>query len=224
MSDPQGGAHTPAPLFSSSSPDGQLHAPTFERNGAPILEALRNLLPSTPAGAVIEIGCGSGQHGVALATAFQDRAIVPTDIVEAHRASAAAHAAAAGLSNVALPRALDASTDWADQVADVAPIAMVLAINVVHIAPWTVAEGLFRGAARVLAPGGLLTLYGPFRKNGEAMAPSNEAFDESLRQRDPRWGIRSIDDLDSLAGADGLALAQELAMPANNRIVAWRRR
>lgn len=222
MHDPADDGQSSAPRFSASDADGRLYAPTFERNGGPILNVLAGLLTGTP-GAIVEVGCGSGQHSVALGVAHPDRTVVPTDIVAAHHTSAAAHAVAAGLSNVQSPRTLDAAADWAETVTDLAPVAMVLAVNVVHIAPWAVAEGLFKGAGQVLTPGAALALYGPFRVPGELMVPSNTAFDEHLRARDARWGIRALDDLDALAVAAGLGPHERTEMPANNLIAAWRR-
>jgi hypothetical protein len=95
--------------------------------------------------------------------------------------------------------------------------------NVIHIAPWSVAEGLFAGAGRHLRADGRLFLYGPFRRNGIHNAPSNEAFDESLRRDNPQWGVRDSADLRALAGANGLRLAEIVEMPANNAVLVFAR-
>ncbi|MHC8508228.1 MAG: DUF938 domain-containing protein [Rhodospirillales bacterium] len=93
----------------------------------------------------------------------------------------------------------------------------------IHIAPWAAAEGLMRGAGRILAAGGLLFLYGPFREGGRHTAPSNAAFDESLRAQNPAWGVRDLDEVTALAAASGLALEERIPMPANNLTVIFRR-
>jgi SAM-dependent methyltransferase len=119
------------------------------------------------------------------------------------------------LSNVAAPIAIDASsTDWGveDQRFDA-----ILSMNMIHIAPWAAAVGLFMGAGRLLKPGGILFLYGPFKQGGVHNAPSNEEFDRSLKSRDRDWGVRDMDDLTALASANGLRFVRSVAMPANNR-------
>ena len=213
---------SPAPTISHVAADGRLHAPTFDRNRDAIATALAPLL-ATVTGAVLEIGCGSGQHAAALAAGFPDRQIVPTDPMPEHRASADAWARAEGLHNMGRARDLDAATDWAPTVADLRPLALVLAINVIHIAPWPVAEGIVRGAARALAPGGHLAFYGPFIEPGKPLADSNVAFDASLRERHPEWGIRSLTAIAGLATLAGLVGPGVAALPANN-IVAWFRK
>jgi SAM-dependent methyltransferase len=219
--EPEGGGAGQAPRFERAEPDGRLYAPTFARNGQPIRDAL---LPQLDVeGAILEIGCGSGEHAAAIAAACPGRRVLATDIDEAHRRSAAAHAQAAGLGNAAPPRSLDAAADWAAGVADLSPLALVLAINIVHIADWSVSEGLFAGAGRVLAPGGLLALYGPFVEPDRPLADSNVAFDAGLRARNPAWGIRALDDLERLAGAAGLVSRRVDRLPANNLLVTWRR-
>jgi SAM-dependent methyltransferase len=100
----------------------------------------------------------------------------------------------------------------------------VVCINMIHIAPWSACEGLVRFAARALAPGGVLYLYGPYRIAGAPFAPSNDAFDASLRERDPAWGVRALDDVTALAEAAGFTREAVVAMPANNHSVVFRRR
>jgi SAM-dependent methyltransferase len=209
------------PGIARAEPDGRLFAPSFDRNHAPIAEALAPWL-AVP-GPVLEIGCGTGQHTAVLAAAHPDCRFLPTDIFPEHRASAVAWARAGGLGNVLEPRHLDAALDWAPAVADVAPFAMVLAINVVHIAPWAVTEGLIRGAAAVLAPGGTLALYGPYIEADRPLAESNAAFDASLRARDPAWGLRRVTDLAALAAAAGFGPATVIPRPANNIVLGFRR-
>jgi hypothetical protein len=219
---PSGGAVSSAPLFDRTEGDGRLFAPTFARNGWPIREALLPQIAGL-AGNIVEIGCGSGEHAAALAAACPDRLVLPTDIDDGHRCSAAAHARFQALPNVQTAISIDASEDWADAVAHLGPLALVLAINVVHIAPWRVAEGLMAGAGKALGQGGLLALYGPFIEPDRPLVESNRAFDASLRARNPAWGIRALTDLNRLAMASGLAGPTVAPLPANNLLVAWRR-
>lgn len=175
---------------------------------------------------MLEVGSGTGQHAVACARALAPRIWRPTDPDPLHLGSIAAWAAEAALPNLAPPLALDATrpADWtAARAALAAPPAAIFSANVIHIAPFAVAEALLAEAGATLAPGGLLLLYGPFLEAGET-APSNRAFDASLRARDPAWGLRDTADLAPLAAAAGLAPARRIAMPANNLILAFARR
>jgi len=197
----------------------KLHAPSAERNRGPIADVLARVLPAR--GTVLEIAAGSGQHTVHFAARFPALTWQPTDLDDDALASIAAWAADAGLPNVRPPLRLDASADdWPVPAADA-----VVSINLIHIAPWAAARGLFRGAARVLAAGGgdLLYLYGPYRFDGAFTAPSNAAFDASLRQRDPAWGVRDVRDLEAEAAPHGLRLAEVVAMPANNHSLIFRK-
>ena len=192
------------------------HAPATERNREPIRAVLARELPAH--GTVLEIASGSGEHAVAFARAFPALTWQPTDTSPAALASIAAWRAEAGLANLAAPLALDVTTPWPLAHADA-----IVCINMVHIAPWEAALALFAGAGRLLAPEGLLYLYGPYRFDGAFTAPSNAAFDESLRARDPRWGIRDVRELEAAAAAHGLALRETIAMPANNHSLIVRR-
>ena len=201
--------------------DARLRSPAFPRNGGPILEALRPHLAGR-AGRALEIGCGPGEHALALARAFPDLDWLPTDPDPEAVSSTAAWRAAEGPANLRAPLRLDAAKDWGD-AAPPAAFALVLAINVVHISPWATALGLVSGAGRALAPGGLLALYGPFLEDGVETAPSNLDFDRSLRARDPRWGLRRREDVDALAASAGLAPVEVARLPANNILAVWRR-
>ena len=195
--------------------DRKQHAPATERNREPIREVLARTLPA--AGTVLEIASGSGQHAVHFAAAFPALVWQPSDASEVARASIAAWRAEAQLANLRAPIALDvAAASWPLERADA-----IVCINLVHIAPWQAALGLFDGAARLLAPGALLYLYGPYRFGG-VTAPSNEAFDRWLRERDPAWGVRDVDELTAAAGRHGLALREVVAMPANNHSLVFR--
>lgn len=197
---------------------GRLSAPSAERNRQPITEALMPILGSA-SGLVLEIGSGTGQHAVAFATAFPGLEWQPSDLVETHLASIRAWADHAALPNLRAPMRLDAAASWPD----LGPLTAVISINVIHIAPWEVAEGIVRGAARALASGGHLIFYGPFREGGRHTGEGNERFDAVLRAENPAWGVRDIDDLSALAAREGFGPAAITQMPANNRLVACRR-
>lgn len=201
--------------------DARRASPAFPRNIGPITDALRPLLDGA-AGRALEIGCGPGEHAVSLARAFPTLHWLPTDPDPEAIASTAAWRAAEGPANLAAPRRLDAAADWAPAVAEAGPFAVVLAVNVIHIAPWAVAEGLVAGAAAVLAPGGALALYGPFLTDEPPTAPSNLAFDRGLRARDPEWGVRPLAAVNALARAVGLEGPAVMRLPAENLLVAWR--
>ncbi len=186
-------------------------APAVARNREPILQVLRGLLPS-PAH-VLEIASGTGEHAVWCAGQMPDVTWQPTDRDADALASIAAWRAASGLANLLSPVPLDAEAPdyWPTTRVDV-----VVAINMIHIAPWSATRGLMRGAARVLEPGGLLYLYGPFRTPGVPLAPSNAAFDASLKARDAAWGIRDLQAVADEAAGHGLSLVETITMPANN--------
>jgi SAM-dependent methyltransferase len=204
--------------------DGRLDAAAFHRNHAAIAPVLENFLRGHP-GDVLEIGSGTGQHVVAFASRMPAVTWWPTDFNDNHLRSIAAWRKHAGLGNVKEPIRLDASAaDW--QLAEQglpAWFAAMFCANVIHISRWAVAEGLFAAAGRHLAPGGRLFLYGPFKRDGAHNAPSNAAFDESLRARDPSWGVRDIADVKKLGAANGLRLVELTEMPSNNAILVFER-
>jgi Protein of unknown function (DUF938) len=193
-----------------------LSSPAALRNREPIAAVLAGELPAS--GVVLEIASGSGEHAAHFAARFPQLRWQPSDPDAAARASIAAHVA--GLPNVLPPLALDAAAaDWPLARAD----AMV-AINMVHISPWASTEGLLAGAARLLPAGGLLYLYGPYRRDGVPTAASNEAFDADLKARDPEWGLRTVETVAALAAAHGIVLERTVEMPANNLSLVFRRR
>lgn len=192
------------------------HAPAASRNREPIREVLARELP--PRGTVLEIASGSGEHAVAFARAFPAVTWQPSDADEGALASIAAWREEAALPNLAPPLRLDVTAPWPIEQADA-----IVCINMVHIAPWEAALALFAGAGRLLAANALLFLYGPYRFGGVYTAPSNEAFDASLRARDPRWGVRDVDDLRAAAAGQGLHLHDMVALPANNHALVFRR-
>jgi SAM-dependent methyltransferase len=197
-------------------PDGARTSPATVRNREPILEVLR---PRLSTGArVLEVASGAGEHAMFLASALPGVRWQPSDRDPEALASIAAWRQAVGPANLAAPSRLDAA-DLATWPAE--PFEAVVCINMVHISPWIASEGLMAGAARVLAPGGRLFLYGPYVEAGVETAPSNLSFDESLKRRDPAWGLRDLADVKALAAANGLEFAERIAMPANNLIVVF---
>lgn len=197
--------------------DARIEAPAAQRNRDPILAVLRRVLP--PSGLVLEVASGSGEHAAHFAAALPGLDFQPTDPDPSRRASIDAWAAATGLANIRAALALDAaSLAWPVERA-----AAVLCCNMIHIAPWAAATGLVAGAARALGQGGVLVLYGPFRRNGRHTAPSNAAFDASLRERNPDWGIRDLEAVAALAAAAGFGPPDIVEMPANNLCLILRK-
>jgi len=193
-------------------------APAALRNREPIAQALGEWLP--PAGVVLELASGTGEHAIFFGERFPTLEWQPSDVHPDALASIAAWRDAAGLPNVLPPLALDAaSPDWPISRADA-----MLSINMVHISPWAAALGLLDGAARVLPVGAPLILYGPWLKDDIAPAPSNAQFDADLRRRDSQWGLRRVEDFEAAAAERGLELEQTRVMPANNMMLLLRRR
>lgn len=187
------------------------------RNSDPIADVLRTCLPR--AGLVLEIASGTGEHALHFARAFPHLTFRPTDFDPDSLASIAAWREAEGPANLLAPLRLDAAAaDWPVDRADA-----ILCINMVHISPWAATAGLMAGAGRLLQAGALLYLYGPYRRNELATAPSNEAFDVSLRERDPDWGLRQLEDVIAEGSARGLAFERLVEMPANNLSLVFRR-
>jgi SAM-dependent methyltransferase len=201
----------------SDRPDPRVYAPAVARNREPILAVLRRVLPKR--GLVLEVASGSGEHAAFFAAALPHLLWQPSDRDPRALQSIAAFRAASGATNLLPPLTLDAAAaDWPLTRADA-----VVAINMIHIAPWSAAEGLMAGAARLLPEGGALYLYGPYKEAGRHTAPSNEAFDADLRARDPRWGVRDLGEVIALAERHGLIHVETVAMPANNRSIIFRR-
>jgi SAM-dependent methyltransferase len=195
----------------------KLDAPAALRNRDPIAAVLADALPAT--GRVLMIAEGSGIHAVHMARRFPHLRWLPSDPDPAARASIAAFRAEANLANLDEPIDLDVIRDgWPVEQADA-----IVCINLVHISPWTATQGLLAGAARTLPPGGVLYVYGPFLRRGVATAPSNVTFDQSLRARNPAWGLRSVEDVEILAAAAGLRLETIVGMPANNLSLLFRK-
>jgi len=190
------------------------HAPATLRNRMAIADVLREVLPFS--GTVLEVASGSGEHVAYFAEEFPALEWQPSDPDPAARVSIAAWCD--GIVNVAPPLDLDAgAADWSVERADA-----VLCINMVHISAWSATLGLLAGAARGLAAGAPLILYGPFLQTDVPTAPSNLAFDESLRARDPRWGLRQVELVERVAAGHGLTLDRLVEMPANNLLLVFR--
>jgi hypothetical protein len=207
-------------------PDGRLDAPAFHRNHRPIWAVLQPFLTGK-SGDVIEAGSGTGQHVVDFARRTPEIIWWPSDLNAQHLKSIDAWRAHAGLSNIRPPLRIDLTDpSWCPEMQGGSGPGELLAVfcaNVIHIAPWRVAEGLFAGAARYLRADGRLFLYGPFKRHGKHTAISNAVFDTSLRGRDAEWGVRDIEALEKLAGSVGLVLHEIAEMPANNLILVFSR-
>jgi SAM-dependent methyltransferase len=207
-------------------PDGRLDAAAFHRNHAPIWAVLQPFLAGK-SGDVVEAGSGTGQHVVHFAKHTPGIIWWPSDLNERHLKSIEAWRAHAGLPNIRPPLRIDLTDPaWCPAMHDGSGPGELLAVfcaNVIHIAPWRVAEGLFAGAGRYLRADGRLFLYGPFKREGKHTAMSNAVFDTSLREQDAEWGVRDIADLEKLAADVGLPLVETVPMPANNMILVFRR-
>jgi hypothetical protein len=198
-----------------SVPDARLDAPAFHRNCMPIWAVIAPFLEGR-SGHVLELGSGSGQHVIEFARRAPHIVWWPSERGEAELQSIAGWRANARLPNVQAPSCIDvAGSNW-KEASDFPALLAIVCINVLHIAPWRVAKGLFAGAQRYLAKDARLFVYGPFMREGKHTAPSNAAFDRSLRGQDPEWGVRDTADVAVLAAARGLRLAEVAPMPANN--------
>ena len=206
--------------------DGRLDAPAFHRNHEAIRAVLQPFFAGE-SGDVVEAGSGTGQHVVDLARHFPEIIWWPSDLNDQHLKSIAAWRAHAGLANIRPPLRIDLSDPgWCLEMHDGSGPANLLAVfcaNVIHIAPWRVAEGLFAGAGRYLREAGRLFLYGPFKRGGKHTAMSNAVFDTSLREGNPEWGVRDVEALEELAAGAGLVLIEAIEMPANNLTLVFER-
>ena len=191
-------------------------APSAERNREPIREVLKRVL--TGSGLLLEIGSGTGQHAAYLAKDFPAYRWQPTDLPEKLK-DINDWAGESGTGNVLPALALDLSkAEWLVEKADA-----IVCINTIHIVAWLFVENLFRGAGKVLKPGGIMFVYGPYEYSDRPLEPTNSEFNEWLKMRDPNSGIRRFDDVNTLANENGLVLEGDEAMPANNRSIWWRK-
>ena len=199
------------------SADVRLHSPACLRNRDSILEVLKRVLP--PSGILLEVASGSGEHAAYMAPKLSPLIWQPSEVEEALRASIGAYVDETASPNLMPPLRLDVYQEvWPLSRADA-----LVCINMLHIAPWSAAEALLRGASRLLSPGGVLYLYGPFIREDAETAPSNLAFDESLRARNAEWGLRRLETLTALAESWDLSLEETVEMPANNLSLIFRR-
>jgi SAM-dependent methyltransferase len=208
-----------------AAPDGRLDAPAFHRNHEAIWSAISGFL-SAQSGDVVEFGSGTGQHAVTYAPRTPQLSWWPSDINPSHLASIEAWRRHAGPTNLRAPQRIDLTDPawtWDNDGQPGGQLCAMLCINVLHISPWRISQNLLSGAARFLRPDGRLFVYGPFMRDGQHTAPSNAAFDASLRAQNPDWGVRDIGDLSTLAQDDGLTLAETVPMPANNLVLAFAR-
>jgi hypothetical protein len=205
--------------------DERQTAPAAERNKEPILTVLMRVLPES--GVVLEIASGTGQHVVHFARELPCLTWQPSDPDPQMRASIVAWVAEAGLPNVRPPLDLDVCSEaWPLERVDAWPVERadaVVCINMIHIAPWDATLHLMGGASRLLPVRGVLVLYGPFRRFGRHIAPSNEVFDNQLKRTDPAWGVRDLEVVASVADQNGFALEEVIEMPANNLSVVFHR-
>jgi hypothetical protein len=221
----------------STSPDARRYASATERNREPILAVLQRVLPTT--GTMLEVSSGTGEHAVFFAPRLAPRQWLPSDLNPEARHSIAAWQEAAPADNLHPPLALNAAAPrWPvdSQPSDSQPaedlppaldlqrhpITALVNINMIHISPWAACLGLMAGAGRILPSGGVLYLYGPYKQGGQHTAPSNAAFDASLQAQNPQWGVRDLETVVAAAEAEGLALVETVAMPANNLSVVFR--
>jgi len=214
-------------------PDDRQFASATQRNREPILAILQRILP--PTGTVLEISSGTGEHAIFFAPALRPRQWLPSDPDPIARASIAAWSRECPADNLHPPLALDAREEiWAIERPEIRktlttldldeyPVRAIANINMIHIAPWAACLGLLAGAGRILPSGSVLYLYGPFKRNGQHTAPSNEAFDASLRWQNPAWGVRDLEEVTAIAQSHQLTLTEVTPMPANNFSVVFQK-
>ena len=208
---------TPQPFIIDAGEVEKRHAPATVRNRDAIADVLEAVLP--PTGTVLEVASGTGEHIVHFAQRFPQLVWQPSDYSDLSLPSIAAWVAETGVTNVRHAVQLDAGLPaWPVPQADA-----ILCINMIHIAPWAATIGLMAGAGRLLQAGAPLYLYGPYLRDGVETAPSNLAFDQSLKERDPDWGLRDLSAVIALAAEHGLHIDQVIEMPANNLSVIFRK-
>jgi SAM-dependent methyltransferase len=211
-------------------PDARQFAPAVQRNREPILAVLQQVLPNH--GVVLEVASGTGEHGAFFAPQLPHHFWLPSDTAPEALASIRAWQVHQPIPNFLTPLTLEVSQpDWPDGVQSKLaqpplagmPLTAIVNINMIHISPWSATVGLMAGAKRLLPPGGILYLYGPYQRDGKHTAPSNEAFDTMLRSRNPAWGVRSLEAVIALAARHGLQWRDTVSMPANNFSVIFAR-
>ncbi len=209
--------------------EGRLDAPAFHRNHEAIWGAIAEFMAGAR-GDVLEVGSGTGQHAADFARRAPQLTWWPSDILPSHLASVEGWRRQAGLANLREPQRIDLTDaawtwtrTWRGDAGSGAALAAILCINTLHISPWSTSQNLIAGAGRLLRPDGRLFIYGPFKRDGAHTAPSNAAFDATLRAENPQWGVRDVGDLSALAQAAGLTLVNIEPMPANNLVLTFAR-
>ncbi len=213
--------------FNLNQPDARQFAPATERNREPILAVLQQVLPAS--GLILEIASGTGEHASFCAPQLAPRYWLPSDVNADALASIQAWQQLTHSDYLLPPIILEVSqSDWPQTVRESetflgvdASLTAIININMIHISPWSATLGLMAGARALLPPGGILYLYGPYQQKGEHTAPSNEAFDEMLKARDPNWGVRHLEEVVVAANNHGLRWQQTIMMPANNLSVVF---
>ncbi|MEM9922563.1 MAG: DUF938 domain-containing protein [Cyanobacteria bacterium P01_D01_bin.50] len=204
--------------------DGRKYAPATQRNREPILKVLLEILP--PMGTILEIASGTGEHAAYFAPSLKPRKWIPSDTSISLRESIAAWVKHSKSENLYQPLDIDASQPiWKVEkeiLAEISDISAIVNINMIHISPWSACLGLIAAAGRILSQGGILYLYGPYKQCGEHTAPSNVAFNEYLKQQNPEWGIRNLEDVIEVASGHNLTLQKTYPMPANNLSVIFK--
>lgn len=200
-------------------PDGRLHFAMYERNAKPVIDGLSPFLAGVK-GNALEIGSGTGQHIIAFAATFPALHWTPSDPDPVHRTSIDAWRRHANAPTAAA-LALDASQDWAEmpEIRALRPLDLIISMNVIHISPLSVMQGILAGASKALAQGGLLVFYGPFMEDGAHTGEGNAGFDAGLRAQDADWGLRDTADIRSIGESMGLKWRDMLVMPSNNRLL-----
>ncbi len=199
--------------------DARQYASATQRNRQPILDILLTVLP--PQGNILEIASGTGEHGVFFAEHLTPRRWIPSEPNPMLRASISAWQNKFPSENLHPPLDIDARQEkWAIENQEII-INAIVNINMIHISPWNACLGLMAGASRILPSGGILYLYGPFKQNGKHTAPSNQAFDRSLKASNPEWGVRDLEEVSTVAENHSLKLTEIIPMPANNFSVVW---
>lgn len=203
----------------NSQPDKARHFPATARNRDVIADVLIRYLPAS--GTVLEIGSGSGEHCVYFARLFPQLEWQPSDPDPLNLDSIQAwiDAEPPGATNICSPLPINAS----DVILPIDAADAMICANVIHISPWDATQGLMRNAGMLLPPGGLLYLYGPYKIEGAHTAPSNEAFDNSLRSQNETWGVRDLEDVCEEAEKNSIVFAERVEMPSNNQSVIFRK-
>ncbi len=206
----------PTPFVFEEGGAAKRYAPATERNRDHIASVLQDILPAS--GTVLEIASGTGEHVVHFAAVFPHLDWQPSDHDAAGLASIEAWRDEANLANLRAPILIDAAGPW-----PVLRVDAVLCINMVHISPWEATQGLFSSATEALTAGAPIYLYGSYKRRGVTTADSNLAFDQSLKSRNPQWGLRDLEDVTAAAHDAGFLLDHVIEMPANNLSVVYRK-